>query len=111
MIRYRLATHPDNLQLLELTAATSMQGDISLCIDRQPDFFKLLEKRGETKVFIALEDEKIIGSLSVSCQLVYVGGDVMPVRYIGDFKVYESYRNKGVGLMLCNEMADWVISV
>ena len=110
MIRYRLATHLDNQQLLELTAATSMQGDISLCIDRQPDFFKLLEKRGETKVFVALEDVRIIGSLSVSCQLLYVGGDVLPVRYIGDFKIHESFRNKGIGLMLCNEMADWVIA-
>src|SRR3954469_20823949 len=110
MIRYRLATHHDNQQLLDLTASTGMQGDISLLIDRQPDFFRLLKKRGETKVFVAVDNERIIGSLSVSSQLVYVGGKVLPVQYIGDFKVYESYRNKGVGLMLCNEMADHVIS-
>ncbi len=110
MIRYRLAEHSDNQQLLDLTASTGMQGDISILIDRQPDFFKLLEKRGETKVFVALDDDRIIGSLSVSSQLVYVGGERLPVQYIGDFKVHESYRNKGIGLMLCNEMADYVIS-
>ena len=110
MIRYRLAEHPDNQQLLELTASTSMQGDISILIDRQPDFFKLLENRGETKVFVALDEDRIIGSLSVSFQRVYVGGEILPVQYIGDFKVHESYRNKGIGLMLCNEMADYVIS-
>jgi predicted N-acetyltransferase YhbS len=109
MIRYRLATPLDNQQLLDLTASTSMQGEISLLIDRQPDFFRLLKKRGETKVFVALDDDRIVGSLSVSCQRVYVGGEVLPVQYIGDFKVYESYRNKGIGLMLCNEMADHVI--
>ncbi len=110
MIRYRLAEHSDNQQLLELTASTSMQGDISILIDRQPDFFKLLENRGETKVFVALDEDRIVGSLSVSSQRVYVGGEILPVQYIGDFKVHESYRNKGIGLMLCNEMADYVIS-
>jgi len=110
MIQYRLATQLDNKQLLELTAATSMQGDICLLIDRKPDFFTLLEKRGQTKVFVAQEQDRIIGSLSVSCQSVYVDGKVLPVQYIGDFKVYESYRNKGIGLKLCDEMAEYVIS-
>ncbi|HET6992386.1 MAG TPA: GNAT family N-acetyltransferase [Bacteroidia bacterium] len=96
--------------MLELTAATSMQGEISLLIDRQPDFFTLLEKRGETKVFVAEDQDRIIGSLSVSCQSVYVDKKVLPVLYIGDFKVYESYRNKGIGLKLCDEMAAYVIS-
>ena len=110
MIQYRPATHLDNQQLLELTAATGMQGDISLLIDRQPDFFRLLEKRGQTKVFVAQDEERIIGSLSVSCQSVYVDRTVLPVQYIGDFKVYESYRNQGIGLKLCDELADYVIS-
>jgi ribosomal protein S18 acetylase RimI-like enzyme len=110
MIQYRLATHLDNKQLLELTAATSMQGDICLLIDRKPDFFTLLEKRGQTKVFVAQDEDRIIGSLSVSCQSVYVDRKVIPVQYIGDFKVYESYRNKGIGLKLCDEMAAYVIS-
>ena len=33
------------------------------------------------------------------------------MQYIGDFKVAESFRNKGIGLQLCNNMADYVISI
>ncbi len=110
MISYRLATHEDNEQLIGLTAATGMAGNIGLRIDRKPDFFKLLELRGDTRVFVALDDDTIIGCLCVSLQQVYVGGKIYPLQYIGDLKVLEAYRNKGIGLQLCNEMADHVIA-
>jgi hypothetical protein len=58
-----------------------------LRIDRNPDLFKLLEKRGESKVFIALDENTIIGSLCVSIQQAYAGGQILPLYYIGDFKV------------------------
>ncbi len=111
MIKYRLATNNDNKQLIELTAASGMMGEISLRIDRKPDFFKLLNMRGESKVFVALEGDTIIGSLCVSLQQVYVGQQIFPIQYIGDFKVAESFRNKGIGLQLCDELANYVISI
>jgi len=110
MISYRLATPEDNEQLICLTAATGMAGNIGLRIDRKPDFFKLLELRGETKVFVALDHDKIIGCLCVSLQQVYVGGQLYPLQYIGDLKVLQTYRNQGIGLQLCNEMANYVIA-
>lgn len=110
MITYRVATPNDNQQLIELTASSGMAGEIELRIDRKPDFFKLLELRGETKVFIALDGDKIIGSLCVSKQQVYVGGEIYLLQYIGDFKVGEGYRQKGIGLQLCDNMADYVIA-
>ena len=109
MISYRLATHDDNQQLLELTAASGMQGEISLRIERKPNFFDLLQLRGKSKVFVALDQEVIIGSLCVSVQEVYVGGTIYPLHYIGDFKVAEYYRNRGVGLQLCNELANYAV--
>lgn len=111
MITYRLATNNDNQQLIELTAASGMIGETALRIDRKPDFFKLLNMRGETKVFLALDNETIIGSLCVSLQHVYIGGQIFPLHYIGDFKIAETYRNKGIGLQLCNEMADYLLSI
>jgi ribosomal protein S18 acetylase RimI-like enzyme len=109
MIIYRLATHNDNQQLIELTASAGMAGEISLRIDRKPDFFSLLNMRGESKVFIALEDDRIIGSLCVSLQQVYIDGQIFPFYYVGDFKVAASHRNKGIGLQLCNELANYVV--
>jgi ribosomal protein S18 acetylase RimI-like enzyme len=111
MITYRLATNEDNQQLIELTASTGMMGETALRIDRKPDFFSLLAMRGETKVFVAVDNGTIIGSLCVTLQQVYVGGWIFPLQYIGDFKVAASYRNKGIGLQLCNNMADYVIAV
>jgi len=110
MIKYRLANSEDNQGLLELTASSGMAGETSLLIDRKPDFFSLLNMRGESKVFVAVDDNIIIGSLCVSFQQVYIGGQVLPFYYIGDFKVAESFRNKGIGLQLCDELANYIIS-
>ncbi|PWT76277.1 MAG: hypothetical protein C5B59_06980 [Bacteroidetes bacterium] len=109
MIKYRFATREDNQQLIELTASTGMTGETSLRIDRNPDFFKLLNKRGESKVLIALDENKIIGCLCVSLQQVYLAGQIVRLHYIGDFKVASSHRNKGIGLQLCNELANEIV--
>ena len=88
-----------------------MMGETGLRIDRNPDFFALLKLRGDSQVFIALEEEKIIGSLCVSLEQVYLGGEVYPVYYIGDFKVAAEYRNNGIGLQLCNELANYLLQL
>lgn len=110
MIEYRIATLDDNQQLIDLTAASGMKGDISLRIDRQPNFFKLLEMRGESIVFVAVDKDVIIGCICASLQEVTINKQVFPMQYIGDFKVLESYRNKGVGLNLCNHLGDYVLA-
>lgn len=110
-ITYRLANRADNYQLLQLTSAADMAGETGLRIDRHPDFFRLLEMRGDTKVFVALDGRKIIGSLCATLQYVYVGGKVYPLQYIGDFKIDKAYRNRGIGLRLCDEMANYVIAI
>lgn len=109
MISYRLANRADNEQLIAITAASGMPGETPLRIERQPDFFALLEQRGESKVFIAVEDDAIIGVICVSSQQVYVAGSLLPLQYIGDFKVAASHRNRGIGLELCNQLADDLI--
>lgn len=111
MIQYRLATEADSQQLIALTSTAAMEGETALRIDRKPDFFELLKMRGNTKVFIAEDGNSIIGSLCVSLQEVFVGGQILPLQYIGDFKVLKAYRNKGIGLQLCNNMADYLMSV
>ena len=109
MITYRLATREENQQLIELTAAGGMAGETALRIDRNPDFFKLLEKRGQSRVVVAVDGHLIIGSLCVSLQQVYAGGEILPLYYIGDFKVDVSYRNMGIGLELCNALANIIV--
>lgn len=109
MISYRLASREDNQQLIELTAATGMEGETALRIDRHPDFFTLLDRRGESRVFVALDGSQIIGSLCVSLQKVWVGGQIETLHYVGDLKVIASHRNQGIGLQLCNELANEIV--
>lgn len=111
MIRYRLATIDDNQQLIELTSSTGMEGEISLRIDRNPDFFKLLDMRGRSKVFVALDEDVIIGSICVSQQEVYVGGQITPLHYFADFKIAAPYRNRTIGFRLCRELENYVFSI
>ncbi len=66
--------------------------------------------RGESKVVVAVEDNSIVGSVSVSRQQAYIGGKIYPVYYVADLKVIPKLRRKGIGLMLCDELARYVVS-
>src|SRR5690349_4425493 len=107
----RFATESDNTQLTALASSIGMNGETSLRIDRNPDFFGLLRMRGESKVVVAVENNRIVGSVSVSKQFSYIGGKIYPVFYVADFKVLPELRRKGIGLMLCDELARYVISM
>ncbi len=111
MITYRLATLADNQKLLDLTSSTGMSGKIALRIDRNPDFFGLIKMRGESKVFIAIENEAIIGSICVSKEQIFVGQKKYPLYYISDFKVDHAHRNKGIGLELTNKVTEYLETV
>jgi len=108
MIRYRLADLNDNQQLLDLTMQAGMPGKMALRIDRHPDFFKLNNLRGETKVYVALDDTKIVGSICVSDQIVFIDKKQYPLYYISDFKVAQTHRNLGIGLQLTNRVVEYL---
>ena len=65
--------------------------------------------RGQSKVYVAEEENQIIGSLCVSTEQVYVDGRLMPINYIGDFKVARVHRNRGIGLELTNIVAKYLM--
>lgn len=79
MVNYRLADYKDDQQLLELTMSAGMPGKMALRIDRHPNFFKLNNLRGETKVYVAIEDTKIVGSICVSDQIVFIDKKQYPL--------------------------------
>lgn len=111
MITYRLATVSDNQNLLDLTSSTPMSGEIVLRIDRNPDFFGLIKMRGESKVFVAIENKVVIGSICVSLEYIFVGQKKYPLYYISDFKVALGHRNMGIGLELTNKVTEYLESV
>ena len=100
----REATRSDNEGLLSLTAMTPMGGDISIRIDRSPDFFRLLDRRGSSHVLVAEEGGKIVGTVSVTRVPVYVEEKRESVHYLGDLKVHPDHRKAGLAAGLLKAM-------
>jgi hypothetical protein len=90
----RDAAPADNQQLIALAAACSMAGDISLRIDRGPDFFALNRLEGQRwRVGIAERAGMIVGCVAISERLAFVNGRERRTGYVGDLKVHPAHRD------------------
>ncbi len=104
MARIRNATRSDNEGLLWLTSMTPMKGKISIRVDRNPNFFRLLDRRGCSQVLVAEEEGKIVGCISVACVPVHIDGKLESVYYLGDLKVHPDYQRTGLAVRLVKSM-------
>ncbi len=90
----RDATPADNEPLIALAAACSMLGDISLRIDRGPDFFALNRLEGQCwRVGVAERAGMIVGCVAISERLAYVNARERRTGYVGDLKVHPAHRD------------------
>ena len=90
----RDATAADNEQLIGLAAACPMVGDVSLRIDRGPDFFALSRLEGARwKVGVVERDKVIVGCVAISERLSYVNGRESRTGYASDLKVHPAHRD------------------
>jgi hypothetical protein len=88
----REATHNDNQGLLELTRKAPMTGGLQLRIDRDPDFFEILRRKGEYRTFIIQDNGAIVGSWSVVTHSVYINGSEDILHYLRDLKLDPDYQ-------------------
>ena len=101
----REAVPADNQALIALAAACSMDGAISLRVDRAPDFFALNALEGcAWRVGVALHDGIIVGCVAASRREVWMNGSPATMGYASDFKVHPAYRGTGTADLL----AHWV---
>ena len=92
-VRVRDAVASDNGALVRLAAACPMRGDLTMCIDREPDFFALARLEGERwRVGVAERGGEITGCVAASVRSSYVDGHVAPTGYVGDLKVHPAHR-------------------
>ena len=90
----RDAEPADNDSLVQLAAACPMRGDLTMCIDRAPDFFSLVKLEGERwRVGVADVDGTVVGCVAASERLSYVNGAATRTGYVGDLKVHPAHRN------------------
>ena len=91
----RHATPDDNAALIELAAACPMEGDLSLRIDRAPDFFALNRLQGGrwTVGVVDGEAERPIACVATAERRAWVHGRPTTIIYAGDLKVHPQHRN------------------
>ena len=89
----RDAVASDNAALVRLAAACPMRGDLTLCMDREPDFFALARLEGERwRVGVTERDGEITGCVAASVRNAYVDGYLTATGYAGDLKVHPAHR-------------------
>ena len=89
----RDATESDNAALVALAESCPMRGDITMCVDRAPDFFALVRLEGERwRVGVAEDAGRVIGCVAAAERHAYVNGAATRTSYVGDLKVHPAHR-------------------
>ena len=89
----RDATVGDNEALIGLAAACPMVGDLTMRMDRAPDFFSLARLEGERwRVGVAEAEGMVVGCVTASERAAYVNGIPTRIGYASDLKVHPSHR-------------------
>jgi GNAT superfamily N-acetyltransferase len=100
-MKVRDAQPEDNEALVALAAQCPMVGDLSLCVDRRPEFFALSRLSGYPwRVGVIDGDTGPIGCVGVARRAVYLDGRATQLAYIGDLKVRPDHRGRGAGRAL-----------
>src|SRR5262249_8500343 len=87
-VRVREARATDNAALLRLAAACPMEGGLTLCMERAPDFFALpLSGAERAGVLVAEGSSGLLGCMVLSEHTRYLEGRPLRTLYAGDLKV------------------------
>jgi ribosomal protein S18 acetylase RimI-like enzyme len=98
----RDAVPEDNDALLAIAARCPMEGDISVRLTREPDFFQLDRLEGARwRLGVAEAEGRVVGCVMAAQRHSYLHGAERPTLYAGDLKVDPSMRGKGVADELC----------
>ena len=91
----RLASDEDNAPLIELAAACPMEGDLSLRIDRAPDFFALNRLEGDRWSVGVVDGPagRPVACVATAERRAWVHGRAVTMVYAGDLKVHPEYRD------------------
>jgi len=100
------AVPEDNTALLELTRSSPMEGDIGLCVDRSPDFFRLcaLGNAWFRVGVIRGSGGRLVGCVTIAERRVWVQGRPVRMAWASDLKV--DRRHRGVGA--ASQLIRWV---
>ena len=99
MTRYtfELATGRDGGQIRELLNHAPMEGGVSLCFKKEPDYFAAARTEGLFTQTIVARDQtqkQIVGVASRSIKPAFINGRVESVGYLGGLRIRPEHRNR-----------------
>jgi hypothetical protein len=98
----RDATPADDAALVALAASCTMDGDVSLRVDRAPSFFALNALEGDAwRVGVAADAHgRVMGCVAAARRTAWVNGAPTTTAYVGDLKVHPAARGSGAADLL-----------
>jgi hypothetical protein len=92
-ISWRWATQDDNARLCQLFTDVSMKADLHLTVERDPDYFALLnQQRADYRVSAVTVDGKVEGMGAFLARDGYLHGKKTRVGYVGDARFSDKAR-------------------
>ena len=82
-----------------------MEADISLCMERDPDFFALARARGHGRTLVAELEDRIVACGSVCRRTAYLMGEPSEMGHVADVKVDSQFRRVGLARRIMDEIA------
>jgi N-acetylglutamate synthase-like GNAT family acetyltransferase len=104
----RAAQPNDNAALLSLLRACPMAADISLLLERDPDFFALGRARGDAQTLVVESDGTIFGCVSTWRRRGWLATTPTDFGYFGDLRIHPDYRRRGGGRGLARAVTDQI---
>lgn len=105
----REATPEDNQELQELQAKCPQGKTLIVSIINMPDFFGRAKAYEDYKVYVACEDDQIIGSAACAVREATVNGKPNRVGYEFQYFISPSYRGRGVAKQIHKEIEDHLL--
>jgi GNAT superfamily N-acetyltransferase len=105
----REATPDDNQRLQELQAKCPQGKTLIVSIINMPDFFGRAKAYEDYKVYVACEDDQIIGSAACAVREAGVNGKPNRVGYEFQYFISPSYRGRGVAKQIHREIEDHLL--
>src|SRR5678816_698051 len=106
-VHVREAVHDDDAALRAIAVSCPMEGDITLRITRDPDFFQLNRLEGSRwRVGVAEVDGRVVGCVMGAERSAFLHGVEQRTMYAGDLKVLPTMRGTGVA----DALIRWVMA-
>ncbi len=103
-LKIRIANQSDNNQIIDLIKKyPTSSSSLSYVVDRSPNYFKLSEFQGYDYRTLVAEANKILGTLFISFDKVYLENIPQNIAYTGDLRVEPFIRRTGIADNLMQE--------